>query len=280
MEEVDPTGDEAPADETIVDPRDILKLLFTGDETARDALLERYAGTGKVEKDIVKELSSTQVLADVDDFENAHRRALQSLEVLSRNGGRPARMPRAPIVKPIVSGLVSLLLGFIVRNYRNQLSGDIRRLYERRFAVAASGSRERALLLRARNDITVVDDGFSGGGAGVPAFVVGGALLSTIFATAESWLLAVFNTPFGVSLVSVIAVLLLIVLAWSAMYAAAVARRRIHLTTQLPARRLWDAVGSCGDPPKDQSFLFALIAIVLAVLAWVLVPVVAYVIFS
>ena len=135
-------------------------------------------------------------------------------------------------------------------------------------------------MLRARNDITVVDDGFSGGGAGVPAFLVGGALVSTLFAGAESVLIAVFDTPFGVSMVSVVAVLLLILLAWSAMYAAGVARRRIRLTTDQRARALWDAVGSCGDPPKDQSFLFAVIAIVLAILAWVLVPVVAYVLVS
>ena len=216
------------------------------------------------------------MLADVAGFENAHRLALHSIEVLNRNGGHPARMPHMAIVKPIASGLVSVLLGFIIRNYRNTLTRDIRRLYERRFAVAASGSLERALLPRARNDITVIDDGFASGAAGVPAFLVGGAVLSTVFASIESTLLAIFHTPIGVSVVSVIAVLLLILLAWSAMYAAAVARRRIRLSTQLPARGLWDAVGFCGDPPKDQSFLFAVIAIVLAVLAWVLVPVVAY----
>jgi hypothetical protein len=272
--------DEEAADDIVVDPRDIMRLLLAGDESKRELLLERYGGSGQVEKDIITELSNTRVLADVAGFENVHRLALHSIEVLNRNGGRPARMPRMAIVKPIASGLVSVLLGFIIRNYRNTLTRQIRRLYERRFSVAASGSVERALLLRARNDITVVDDGFSGGAAGVPAFLVGGALLSTVFATIESTFLAIFHTPVGVSIVSVIAVLLLILLAWSAMYAAAVARRRIRLSTQLPARGLWDAVGFCGEPPKDQSFLFAVIAIVLAVLAWVLVPVVAYAIFS
>ena len=114
----------------------------------------------------------------------------------------------------------------------------------------------------------------------MPAFLLGGAALSTAFAAVESVLLALFDSSLGVALVSLAAMLLLILLAWSAMYAAAVARRRIRLSTQVPARVLWDAVGSCGDPPKDQSFLFALIAIVLAVLAWVLVPVVLYALFS
>ena len=272
--------DEGAADDTVVDPRDVLKLLLAGNEKQRDALLERYAGTGKVEADIIRELGDRRVLADEDGFAAAHRSALHSLEVLNRNGSRPARMPKLPLIKPLVSALVSLVLGFIIRNYRNTLSRDIRRLDERRFAIAPSGSVERALLLRARNDITVVDDGFSSGGAGVPAFLLGGALLSTLFAGAESVLLAIFDSPLGVSFVSVVAVVLLILLAWSAMYAAGVARRRIRLTTEVPARALWDAVGSCGDPPKDQSFLFALIAIVLAIMAWVLVPVVAYAIVS
>jgi len=277
---VDPTSDEQEADDSAVDPRDILTLLLAGDESKRDLLLERYGGSGEVEKDIIKELANTTVLADVDRFENTHRLALHAIEVLNRNGSRPARMPRMPIVKPLASAIVSLVLGFIIRNYRNTLTRDIRRMYERRFAVAASGSHERALLLRARRDITVIDDGFSSGAAGVPAFLVGGALVSTVFATVESTMIAIFHTPLGVSVVSIVAVVLLIMLAWSAMYAAAVARRRIRLSTQLPARVLWETVGSAGDPPKDQSFLFALIAIALAVLAWVLVPVVAYVIFS
>jgi len=278
-------GDEAleveeEADDTVVDPRDLLKLLLAGGEQQRDALLERYGGRGKVEKDIVREIADTTVIADVAGFENAHRLAMHAIEVLARNGARPPRLPKLAIIKPIAAGVIGLVLGFIVRGYRNQLTRDIRRMYERRCAMAASGSVERALLLRARNDITVVDDGFSGSGAGVPAFLVGGALLSTVFATVESWMMAVFHTPLGLSIVSVIGVLLLILVAWSAMYAAGVSRRRIRLTTELPARALWEVVGSAGDPPKDQSFLFAIIAIVLAVLSWVLVPVVAYVILS
>ena len=61
------------------------------------------------------------VLADVTGFEVAHRRVMQSIEVLSRNGSRPPRMPKLPVVKPIAAALVGLLLGFIVRNYRNSL---------------------------------------------------------------------------------------------------------------------------------------------------------------
>jgi hypothetical protein len=140
---------EEEADDTVVDPRDLLKLLLAGGEEQRDALLERYGGRGKVEKDIVREIADTTVIADVAGFENEHRLAMHAIEVLSRNGARPPRLPKLAIVKPIAAGVIGLVLGFIVRGYRNQLSRDIRRTYERRCAMAASGSVERALLLRA-----------------------------------------------------------------------------------------------------------------------------------
>ena len=61
-------------------------------------------------------------------------------------------------------------------------------------------------------------------------------------------------------------------LAWAALYSAGVARRRIRLSTDQPLRALWETIGACGNPPKDSSYDFAVYAIVLLVLAWVLVP--------
>ena len=61
-------------------------------------------------------------------------------------------------------------------------------------------------------------------------------------------------------------------LAWSALYAAGVARRRIRLTTDQPMKALWETIGAAGSPPKDASYSFAVLAIVLLVLLWILVP--------
>ena len=61
-------------------------------------------------------------------------------------------------------------------------------------------------------------------------------------------------------------------LAWAALYAAGVARRRIRLSTDQPIKALFETIGACGNPPKDDSYNFAVYAIVLLVLAWVLIP--------
>ncbi len=61
--------------------------------------------------------------------------------------------------------------------------------------------------------------------------------------------------------------------AWVILRGAAVARRRIHLSLDGPIGALWQTIGRCGDPPKDPSKALALIAIILAALPWVLIPV-------
>ena len=53
---------------------------------------------------------------------------------------------------------------------------------------------------------------------------------------------------------------------------AAMASRRIRLATRAPLQTLWDVIGSCGNPPRDQSRKFAIVAIVLTALAWFVFP--------
>ena len=74
-------------------------------------------------------------------------------------------------------------------------------------------------------------------------------------------------------IVAVVAVGVFAALAWVALYAAAIARRRIRLTTDQPIKVLWETIGAAGRPPKDQSVNFAIYAIVLLALAAIVVPV-------
>jgi hypothetical protein len=53
---------------------------------------------------------------------------------------------------------------------------------------------------------------------------------------------------------------------------AAMASRRIRLATRGPLQTLWDVIGSAGQPPRDQSRKFAVVAIVLTTLAWFVFP--------
>ena len=75
-----------------------------------------------------------------------------------------------------------------------------------------------------------------------------------------------------VIIVALAVVALLAFLAWVALYAAGVARRRIRLSTDQQMRALWEAVGAAGDPPRDESYNFAVYAIVLLIVAAIVVP--------
>jgi hypothetical protein len=52
----------------------------------------------------------------------------------------------------------------------------------------------------------------------------------------------------------------------------AMAGRRIRLATGEPLAALWDSLGNCGRPPRDQSRAFAFAAITLAVAVWIVLP--------
>jgi hypothetical protein len=72
----------------------------------------------------------------------------------------------------------------------------------------------------------------------------------------------------------IIAVSVLFALSWVALYSAAVARRRIRLATDQSLAALWETIGAAGEPPRDESYNFAIYAIVLLALAWIVVPLV------
>ena len=44
------------------------------------------------------------------------------------------------------------------------------------------------------------------------------------------------------------------------------------MTLDEPVKALWQTIGRCGDPPRDPSRMVALIAIILALLPWLLIP--------
>ena len=44
-------------------------------------------------------------------------------------------------------------------------------------------------------------------------------------------------------------------------------------------KALYETIGACGNPPRDQSYNFAVYAIVLLTLAWIVIPVVIWLVF-
>ena len=61
-------------------------------------------------------------------------------------------------------------------------------------------------------------------------------------------------------------------LSWIVLRGSALASSRIRLSVREPLEVVWDDIGHCGRPPKDGSRKFAIIAIVLAVGVWIVLP--------
>ena len=257
----------------LLDRIDALRVLRASSTEEKGRLLEEIGGPGKVEQEIVSQLSKIKPLWQPAQFPEAHRMAMRSLEVLDRNGVRSAPMPKllGPL-GPLVGVIVQLVTRLIVRVYQNSLVSNIRKLYERREANSIWGSPAHMMLRRARINAVQVEHGLKSNPVGVPGFLLGGAALSGVFSLVAEALSSAVKDDSGRIILGVATAALMLGLSWVAIYAASIARRRIRLTTQQPIQALWDTIGAAGDPPRDHSYQFALIALILLALAALAVP--------
>jgi hypothetical protein len=260
----------------LLDRIDALRVLRAETPEEKGRLLEEIGGHGKVEQDIVSQLSKVRPLWRPDQFEQSHRLVMRSLEVLDRNGARPAKLPPLGFLQPVASYVVQQMTRWIVKGYQNSLIGSIRKLYERREANSAWGSADHVMLRRARINAVQVEQGLRGNPLGLPTFLLGGAFLSLIVSGVRGLIDLAFRDRVASVIIFALTALLLLGLSWAAIYSAAVARRRIRLATEQPVRALYDIVGAAGDPPRDQSYNFSVYAIVLIVLAFLVVPVIVW----
>jgi hypothetical protein len=266
----------AGADEPeLLDRIDALRVLRADSAEEKGRLLEEIGGPGKVEQEIVSQLSKIKPLWEPAKFPEAHRHAMRSLEVLDRNGVRGAPMPRllGPL-KPIVGIIVQLVTRWIVRGYQNSLASNIRKLYERREANSIWGSPAHVLLRRARINAVQVEQGLRSNPIGVPGFLLGGAVVSGLFSGIGNLVGKAVDSNSARIAVGIAIGVIMLGLSWVALYAASIARRRIRLTTDQPVRALWDTIGAAGNPPRDHSYHFALIAIILLIVAALAIPIV------
>ena len=272
MDRSTPDNRESGFDDLILDRIDALRIVRAITPEEKGALLEKIAGRGQVEQDIVREISKIRPLWRPDRFEEAHRMAMRSLEVLDRNGARKAKLPRLGPLKPLASYVVQQMTRWIVKGHQNSLVTRIRKLYERREANSIPGTPEYHMLRRARISAARVEPGYKGNQLGLPTFLLGGAIISTIFSGIQAFIRWAFSDTTGSVILAAVLAVVFGALAWAALYAAGVARRRIRLSTDQPIRALWETIGACGNPPKDSSYDFAVYAIVLLTLTWLLVP--------
>ena len=261
-----------PDEPQLFDRIDALRVLRADSAEEKGRLLEEIGGPGKV-----SQLSKIKPLWQPAEFPEAHRMAMRSLEVLDRNGVRGAPMPPAlgPL-KPVVGFIVQLVTRWIVRGYQNNLATNIRKLYERREANSIWGSPAHVMLRRARINAVQVEQGLKSNPVGVPGFLLGGAALSGLFSAIGGLVNSAISDDIGRVVLGAVLGSVLLGLSWVAIYAASIARRRIRLTTDQPVKALWDTVGAAGDPPRDHSYHFALVAIILLVLAAVAIPLIVW----
>lgn len=252
---------------------DTLKLIRTDDDQRADAILEQFGAKGRVESEMLEQLSVRAPLRYPDRFEEAHRTVMRALEVFDRNAARPPSNLHVGPLEPVASYVVQLLIRIIVRDYQKTVVAQIRQLYARRWANSVKGSPEFGMLRLARLEMDRLAPDFQRKSIGLPTFLLGGAALSGVASLFQQVLVAAAHNRVLLLVVAGAFVALALGGFWCILRAAAIARRRVRIALDQPLRALWETIGAAGHPPRDQSRQFAIYAVVLLVLAWIVVPV-------
>jgi len=247
--------------------------LLAGDDEAISEYLDQMEVTGPREREMLGELARSAPLADPARFPAAHRRVAASLETLGRHGYHGSlAADRAGPARNLVRWMIQLVARYVVVSFLRQVAVDLRNLYWLREMETESPAPERAELRCARDDAEALVAIFKRREIGLPTFVIGGILIP-VFAT--GWRLAqgvAFRNWWVAVLTGLVTVLVVVGGSWVILRGAALASRRIRLSTRAPLEDLWRTVGHCGVPPRDQSRKFAIVAISLTVGAWVVLP--------
>jgi hypothetical protein len=249
------------------------RILRKGADTdATEQLLDKLGAHDPVEAQIVLELSAQRPLGHPERFTEAHVLAMRSLEVLDRNGARVPPVPRLGPLKPVAEFGVQLVTRFIVRNHQADVVDAIRNLYTRRLAWCEPTDPSRMAMIRARLDAERVAATYKSNPIGVPTFVAGGAAISGLASGLRALSQAAIGSRLAAGLAVAVAFLVLGALSWMILRGAGVAHHRIRITTQDPLKALWETIGRCGKPPEDDAQQFAVYAIILTVIGWLLIP--------
>jgi hypothetical protein len=252
-------------------PLERLQLLG-GDDEAIAAFLDELDVRGPRDRELLRELARPAPLARPERFEADHRRVLVALESLRRHGhhGGRAGEKLGPLRTPI-RYVVELVARYVVVSHTKTVARDLRNLYWLREMQSESGSDELELLRPARMDAQALVEITKGREIGVPTFVIGGLLIPAGLSlwrlgtgTVREWWIAL--------LVGAIGVAVGLLISWFVLRGAALASRRIRLSVKQPLAELWNSIGYCGSPPRDQSRRFAIVAISLTLGVWIVLP--------
>ena len=265
------TGGPEAAFEEVDNPIERLKLLAGNDDE-----IVRYLDTIEVtsprEREMLREIARTRPLADLDRFPRAHRNMIEALESLARHGYHGTRAAgSAGPMRFLIRWGVQLVARYVVVSHVRNVSRRMRNLYVLREAQALPESKERLELSRARRDGDRIVDALEARELGLPTFLVAGALVPVIAAIGR--ITGVLHSTVWGTVIGVAGMLIALAASWVILRGTALASRRIRLATTGPARALWDAIGWCGNPPRDQTRTFVTVSLTLTIGAWIIVPI-------
>jgi hypothetical protein len=269
----EPSAGTAPemTSEELDNPIERLKLLGgNDDEIAR--YLDTIEVTSPREREMLREIARARPLADLDRFPTTHRNMIEALESLSRHGyhGTGAAKRAGPL-RWVIRWGVQLVARYVVVSHVRNVSRRMRNLYVVREAQALPESKERLELSRARRDGDRIVDALEAREIGLPTFLIAGALVPVVAAIGR--ITGVLHSTLWGTVIGVTGMLIALAASWVILRGTALASRRIRLATTGPARALWDAIGWCGNPPRDQTRTFVIVSLGLTIGAWIIVPI-------
>lgn len=272
------------SDTTLDDRRDLVldefdekleafNVLRKSDAAAADRILDQVGATDRVDRQIILELASKRPLGHPRRFPEAHAGAMRALEVLDRNGSGGIKISGLGPAAPVAQYIVQQVVHFLVKSHTRSVINNLSNLYGRREVSSLHGDPDGILLARARAQVDRIGGGYKGNPLGFPTFILGGAFLSTIVGSLQGFILSAVDALVGQIILILALFGLMLGASWAFLKGAAIARRRIKLTTDQPMEALYQTIGRCGRPPQDQARVFALLALILMAIAWIAVPI-------
>ncbi len=252
---------------------DAFNAFRKSDAKAADHILDQVGANDAIDRRIILQLAAKRPLGHPDRFEEAHSGAMRALEVLDRNAASGVRISSLGPLAPLAQYVVQQVVHFLVKSHIRNVVTNLQNLYNRREAAALDGDPSRRLLTRARITTDRVAQGYRGNPLGFPTFLLGGAFLSTIIGSLQGFVLSAVDSAIGRIVLIAVLFGVMVAASWALLRGAAIARRRIKLTTDQPMQALYQTVGRCGNPPRDQARVFALIALILMAVAWLAIPI-------
>jgi hypothetical protein len=247
--------------------------LLAGDDSAIAGFLDDLDVRSPREREMLVELSRGGPVLAPERFDADHRRTVASLETLGRHGyhGSRAGSSLGPF-EAVVRWGVQLVARYIVVSYLRDIANELRNLYWLREMQAVPGSDIHDMLRKARLEAEGLREIFKRRTIGVPSFVIGGLALplaATVARVADGF---AFSNWWIALIVGFVGASIGVGISWIVLRGTAMASRRARLTTGDALERLWETIGNCRRPPRDQSRTFTIVAVVLTLGVWIVLP--------